>query len=603
MLARLFATCTFLSVLWLPLSVAAAGPGSFDTTFNTSGKIVNLPLSGTTSTARAVKVLPDGKILVAGECAVSGNKDFCLARLTSTGALDATFVGPNAAGTGPGSAAGFFKFPIDLTNDSALAIAVQSDGKTILAGACQDSENSGTFSFCLARLKIDGSFDETFDGPGGIGNGRFVLSLFVGDDRATALLVQAGDARILVAGSCKNTANNFDFCVARLLPSNGAFDTSFGAPSGYVVQPISASANDEAVAMALDAGGKIVIAGSCRNSLSGKDNMCATRLISSGALDATFIGPSGAAAGRALIAPGGDQSHTGALAIQSDGAIVLAGDCNDTTAAPARQRFCVVRLNGNNGTLDTSFDGPGMGGIGVGSGNGQVLFAVGGEGDVATGLQVDTAGRLLVTGNCLNSGRTEFCVARLVSDGSFDSDYDGSGVSANGRFSFPVVGTIDASFGATLDGSGRLVVVGGCLQGAGPNYAFCIARLTGGDAAPNPLFACGLDMDGNQQIRPETDGILLIRWMLGLRGSALTDGSLGTGSTRDAAAINTYAEGQLTRWNVDGDAGTVAFRDGVMLLRAMLGMRDAAITNGALNSTGSRGSTPLVQIYLDAGCP
>ncbi len=584
-------------------SLAAAAPGSFDTTFNAIGKVVNLTLPGATSgAARAVKVLPDGKILVAGECAISGNKDFCLARLTSVGVLDNTFVGPNAAGTGPGTAAGFFKFPIDLTNDSALAITVQTDGKTILAGGCQDSENGGTFSFCLARLKVDGSFDDTFDGPGGAGNGRFVMSLFVGDDRASALAIQPADGRILVAGSCKNSANNFDFCVARLLQTNGALDTSFGATTGFVVQPISTNANDEAVAIAVEAAGKIVIAGACRNSSSGKDNMCITRLASSGTLDTTFGGPNGTASGRVLIAPGGDASHAAGLAIQSNGAIVVAGDCNDSAVTPARQRFCLVRLNGSDGTLDASFDGPGAGGVGVGSGNGQIMFAINGDGDVATGLQVDAAGSLLVTGNCLNAGDTEFCVARLASNGSFDTDYDGSGGAANGRFSFSMAGTIDVTYAATLDSLGRLTMVGSCYQSATLNYSFCLVRLTGGDAAPSPLFACGLDLDGSQEIHPESDGVLLLRWMLGLRGSALSAGALGNGATRDAAAINAYAQSQLGKWNVDGDAGTIALRDGLMLLRAMLGMRDGAITIGAMNASGSRGTTPLVQSYLDAGC-
>ena len=49
-----------------------------------------------------------------------------------------------------------------------------------------------------------------------------------------------------------------------------------------------------------------------------------------------------------------------------------------------------------------------------------------------------------------------------------------------------------------------------------------------------------LDVDANGQVDATTDGVLTLRYMLGLRGSALTAGALGACATRDAAAIETY---------------------------------------------------------------
>lgn len=54
-----------------------------------------------------------------------------------------------------------------------------------------------------------------------------------------------------------------------------------------------------------------------------------------------------------------------------------------------------------------------------------------------------------------------------------------------------------------------------------------------------------LDVDGNNMVTAVTDGVLLTRWLLGFRGSALTTGALGSGATRNAAQINTYLNGLL----------------------------------------------------------
>ena len=55
-----------------------------------------------------------------------------------------------------------------------------------------------------------------------------------------------------------------------------------------------------------------------------------------------------------------------------------------------------------------------------------------------------------------------------------------------------------------------------------------------------PVTFAVLDVDANGQVDATTDGLLTLRYMLGLRGAALTAGALGACATRDAAAINTY---------------------------------------------------------------
>ena len=58
-------------------------------------------------------------------------------------------------------------------------------------------------------------------------------------------------------------------------------------------------------------------------------------------------------------------------------------------------------------------------------------------------------------------------------------------------------------------------------------------------ACPVPPYAV-LDIDGNGQVDALTDGVLTLRYLLGLRGAALIAGALGACASRDAAAIEAY---------------------------------------------------------------
>lgn len=49
-----------------------------------------------------------------------------------------------------------------------------------------------------------------------------------------------------------------------------------------------------------------------------------------------------------------------------------------------------------------------------------------------------------------------------------------------------------------------------------------------------------LDIDGNTEFNPLTDGLLVVRYLLGMRGSALVAGAVGNGATRSAAQIEAY---------------------------------------------------------------
>lgn len=77
--------------------------------------------------------------------------------------------------------------------DYAAAIALQPDGKLVLASVCF---NGTIFNFCFARLIADGTLDASFDGPSGAADGKFMLPIGANSDAANAMALQS-DGKIV----------------------------------------------------------------------------------------------------------------------------------------------------------------------------------------------------------------------------------------------------------------------------------------------------------------------------------------------------------------------------------------------------------------------
>ncbi len=107
-----------------------------------------------------------------------------------------------------------------------------------------------------------------------------------------------------------------------------------------------------------------------------------------------------------------------------------------------------------------------------------------------------------------------------------------------------------------------------------------------------------LDIDDSApttQYDAATDGLLLLRYLLGYRDVALIDGAISPSAQRNAAQIAQHINDTLTRFDVDGDGQTLALTDGVMILRRLLGITQlAAITQGVKNSARSDADVVLV---------
>src|SRR5262249_34585970 len=130
----------------------------------------------------------------------------------------------------------------------AAGLAVQADGKIVVAGNANFSGAYGHSDTALARYNPDRSLDTAF-GTGGKG----ILNV---GHHIHRVAIQA-DGRIVVAGD-KYTGNSWDFALARF-DTDGTLDANFG--SGGIVTTDFHGDYDSARSLAIQPDGRIVVVG------------------------------------------------------------------------------------------------------------------------------------------------------------------------------------------------------------------------------------------------------------------------------------------------------------------------------------------------------
>jgi hypothetical protein len=112
--------------------------------------------------------------------------------------------------------------------------------------------------------------------------------------------------------------------------------------------------------------------------------------------------------------------------------------------------------------------------------------------------------------------------------------------------------------------------------------------------------SCNLDVDGDGARLAMTDGMLILRRMLGMSGPALTAGATHACVPRTASGI--AAAINLTTYDVDGDGFTKLETDGMLLLRAMLGFTGEALIANAISPTATRKTATNVENWFRYTC-
>jgi uncharacterized delta-60 repeat protein len=444
--------------------------GALDPSFGTGGKVTTD--FGFTDVATAVAVQKDGKILAVGYDD-GGAPDFAIARYNPDGSLDTTF---NATATptgfnGNGRLSFTFGAPIFGGSEKASAVAIQDDGKIVVAGYT-DAGGGTANNFAVARINPDGTLDPTF----GVG-GKQTLDIGF-DDRATGVAIQ-DDGKIVVGGF--DDGGFADFAVVRF-NTNGILDTTFnaagtgavGSAPGILTFNFGAlGVVEKANALAIQTDGKIVMAGftGLGGAVGNPNNFALARVNPDGTLDATF-----GAGGKQSIDFGFDDQAT-SVVLQPDGKIVAAGFDDGGSAD-----FALVRLNPD-GSLDTTFNDVATP-TGF-NGDGRLSFTFGapvfGGVEKAHALAIQPDGRLVVVGTTDAGGGTvnNVGVARINTDGTLDTTFD-----ADGKAIIDLGGN-DEGNGVALASDGRVVVAGT----SGGNFA--LARLFGSVGSDNQAIATG----------------------------------------------------------------------------------------------------------------
>lgn len=330
------------------------------------------------------------------------------------------------------------------------AVIVQPDGKIVVAATILGTTHATDFDFALARFNPNGSPDETF------GSGGKVATNFVLDaqnrgfaEGAQALHLQP-DGKLVAAGPFGFMASlPTGFALARY-NLDGTLDPTFGV-AGKVTTDFTdiASADVFAKALVLQDDGKLIAAGSAG---AGADFALA-RYNSNGSLDATF-----GTGGRVLTNFGGT-GRLYALVRQPDGKLVGAG-------TPS---FTLARYN-SDGTLDVSFGT-----------DGKVTTDVGSGGSSAFALALQSDGKLVAAGGGLAQGGLGqgLALARYNVDGSLDTTF-GTG----GEVVSPDVGFV--AFALVVQPDGKLVAAGATDDSSGNGTAWVLARYETGVVPPPP---------------------------------------------------------------------------------------------------------------------
>ena len=106
-----------------------------------------------------------------------------------------------------------------------------------------------------------------------------------------------------------------------------------------------------------------------------------------------------------------------------------------------------------------------------------------------------------------------------------------------------------------------------------------------------------VDDDGNEDAL--TDGLLVIRYLFGFTGNTLIKDAIAPGATRTTAnAIETYLGQRQAAFDIDGDGGTDALTDGLLVIRYLFGFTGNALINGAVSPGATRTTAAAIINYL-----
>jgi len=363
------------------LTTNYAQPGMLDVSFDTDGIVVT-DVDSNWDIAYDIALQNDGKIVAAGLVTIGAEYTMGVFRYFTNGSLDTSF------GNG-----GIVSIDFDTASqfNEAYSVAIQPDGKIIVAGSAEINADRG---FAVARLNVNGSLDNSFDG-----DGKKVVQLGVPGymDAARKVLMDAS-GNIILVGDMQTTSWGRDFALLKL-HTNGSIDTTFGLNG--VASANFSGLDDVAHASVILMDGRIAVGGTTMV-FSNTDYGLAV-FTANGILDNSFSGN-----GRLNTDFGAGNDEAFDIKQQGDGKILLAGSSTiftskDITAA----RYLL------NGDLDTNF-----------SNNGKFITTINTSGDdEARSILIQPDNYFILGGYTTNSSSSDFALLRIDYNGIPDSSF------------------------------------------------------------------------------------------------------------------------------------------------------------------------------------
>lgn len=282
-------------------------------------------------------------------------------------------------------------------SDGVADVAIQANGRIVVVGRTIGRRYG---EFGLARYRADGRLDASFGDDGIV-----TTNMAKREDSATAVAIQP-DGRIVVVGTA-NIRKRWVFAIARY-DREGTLDAGFGR-GGKVRIGFTQGGDDAAADVAIQPDGKIVVVGTSFQ----LDRFALARLDRDGTLDTTFDDD-----GKVTTNAGDGTDSGGAVAIQPDGRIVVAGQ---SWTLSGWDGIDVVRYE-TDGKVDPTFGTDGIATVDLTEGSD-------GAGDMASGVAIQPDGKIVVAGDA--GGAAEFTsgfgLARFDDDGTPDATFHGDG--------------------------------------------------------------------------------------------------------------------------------------------------------------------------------
>jgi len=419
----------FFSAISASAQTCPGGSGCLDPTFGAGGNVTTSINFGTgASYGEGSAIQPDGKILVVAggpNYPAGTGSDFYTLRYNTDGTLDSTF------GSG-----GVVRVAFASGSAGATEVAVQADGKIIVAGGAP-LPGAGTLgAIAVCRLNSDGSLDASFGATG-----RLQFGFTAGRRAFVRGLVIQPNGSIALAG-----ADDIDFAFARLTPA-GALDTSFNRTGKLIVANINSSDPVAGInALTIQPDGKLVGAGHrATRAQSGRD-WAVIRVNANGTLDKTF-----GSGGSVYLDFNRLNDEANSVAIDSSNRIVVSGRAMTGTTQPnlMNYRVAVARFT-SAGQLDKSF---GTGGTAV--------VGITGFYNTSSAMTIQSDGKIVTAGEISNAYSPTYgnvddvLLVRFNTNGSVDQSFG-----IGGFVSTDYNGLRDAANSINLQSDGRLVIVG-----------------------------------------------------------------------------------------------------------------------------------------------